>query len=87
MPESSRGDGREKEREKRQREAGQRQKEEVENEEVVIISLPVFDQWSMGNRGSAESWSTAPEERSSTFLLALSPLLQNHLQSFRPEQL
>lgn len=37
-----------------------------------------FDQWSMGNRGSADSWSTAPEERSFTFLLALSPLLQNH---------
>lgn len=41
----------------------------------------------MGNRGSADNWSTAPEERSFTFLRALSPLLQNHISSFRVQQL
>lgn len=33
----------------RQKEGRQREREEVENEEVAVISLPVFDQWSMGN--------------------------------------
>lgn len=33
----------------RQKEEKQREREEVANEEVAIISLPVFDQWSMGN--------------------------------------
>lgn len=63
----------------RQKEERQREREELKNEEVAFISLPVFDQWSMGNRGSADNWSTASEERSFTFLLACSPLLQNHV--------
>lgn len=55
MPERSRGDDKRK-RVKRQewgesdrKRRDKRQREEVENEEVAIISLPVFDQWSMGN--------------------------------------
>lgn len=85
MPENSREDGREQEKKKagaslvRQKEERQREREELKNEEVAFISLPVFDQWSMGNRGSADNWSTASEERSFTFLLACSPLLQNHV--------
>lgn len=32
-----------------QKEERQRGREEVENEEVAVVSLPVFDHWSMGN--------------------------------------
>lgn len=49
-----------------------REREEEDNEEMAVICLPVFDQWSVGSRGGADSWSTAPEERGFTFLLALS---------------
>lgn len=75
MPESSGGDDREQEqrREERQR----------EREEVAIISLPVFDQRSMGSWGSADSWSTAPEERSFTFLLRSFPASAKSLLVFQ----
>lgn len=61
----------------------QRESKEVENEEVAIISLPVFDQWSMGNCGSTGSWSTAPEERSFKFLLASFPASAKSLVVFQ----
>ena len=52
MPESSRGHDREVRRRSglsETEEKRQREREEVENEEVAIRSLPVFDQCSMGN--------------------------------------